>query len=164
MRFPRRAQELRCSFHGFCWQLDGTLKQVPCEWDFPHLDKDNFNLPEVKVATWAGFVFIDPDPAAEPLEDFLGVIAAHFEKWDLGSKFVEVHVAKRIRANWKIAQEPFSEAFHVVATHPQLLPGIGDVDSQYDVGERQTGHHGQRNPQPAHLLGACRPSSRCSTP
>ena len=25
------------------------------------------------------------------------------------------------------------EAFHVVATHPQLLPGIGDANSQYDV-------------------------------
>ena len=24
------------------------------------------------------------------------------------------------------------EAFHVVATHPQLLPGIGDANSQYD--------------------------------
>ena len=25
------------------------------------------------------------------------------------------------------------EAFHVVATHPQLLAGIGDANSQYDV-------------------------------
>lgn len=25
------------------------------------------------------------------------------------------------------------EAYHVVATHPQLLPGIGDANSQYDV-------------------------------
>lgn len=28
------------------------------------------------------------------------------------------------------------EAYHVVATHPQLLPGIGDTNSQYDVYER----------------------------
>ena len=25
------------------------------------------------------------------------------------------------------------EAYHVVATHPQLLPGIGDAIRQYDV-------------------------------
>jgi len=131
--YPGQVRELRCSFHGFCWKLDGSLKQVPCEWDFPHLDKDDFDLPQVKVATWAGFVFINPDPAAEPFEDFLGVMADHFERWDLANRFVEVHVAKRIRANWKIAQEAFSEAFHVVATHPQLLPGIGDANSQYDV-------------------------------
>jgi nitrite reductase/ring-hydroxylating ferredoxin subunit len=131
--YPGRVRELRCPFHGFCWRLDGTLKQVPCEWDFAHLDRDHFDLPEVKVATWAGFVFINPDPAAEPFEDFLGVMGRHFERWNLAERFVEVHVAKRIRANWKIAQEAFCEAFHVVATHPQLLPGIGDANSQYDI-------------------------------
>jgi nitrite reductase/ring-hydroxylating ferredoxin subunit len=130
---PGRVQELRCSFHGFCWNLDGSLKQVPCEWDFPQLDRDQFHLTELPLATWAGFVFINPDPASQPFEDFLGVMADHFERWDLGNRFVEVHVAKRIRANWKIAQEAFSEAFHVVATHPQLLPGIGDANSQYDI-------------------------------
>ena len=35
--------------------------------------------------------------------------------------------------NWKVAQEAFMEAFHVVATHPQLLPSLGDAISQYDV-------------------------------
>jgi len=128
-----RVRELRCSFHGFCWELDGALKQVPCEWDFPQIDPEQFHLPEVKVDTWAGFVFINPDTGCEPLEDFLGVMPQHFERWDLADRFVEVHVAKVIDANWKIAQEAFSEAFHVVATHPQLLPGIGDANSQYDV-------------------------------
>src|SRR5207249_2910448 len=28
-------QELRCPFHGFSWNLDGSLKNVPCKWDFP---------------------------------------------------------------------------------------------------------------------------------
>lgn len=128
-----RTPELRCSFHGFCWNLDGSLKQVPCPWDFPQIDEEAFDLPQVRVATWAGFVFVNPDPDAEAFEDFLGVMAEHFARWDLESRFVEVHVAKRIACNWKIAQEAFSEAFHVVATHPQLLPGIGDANSQYDV-------------------------------
>ncbi|MEM7020432.1 MAG: Rieske 2Fe-2S domain-containing protein, partial [Pseudomonadota bacterium] len=30
-----RASELRCPFHGFCWHLDGRLKDVPARWDFP---------------------------------------------------------------------------------------------------------------------------------
>ncbi len=130
---PGRVHDIRCSFHGFCWNLDGSLKQVPCDWDFPQIDPERFGLPALPVATWAGFVFINPDPGCEPFEDFIGVLPAHFERWDLANRFVEVHVAKVIAANWKIAQEAFSEAFHVVATHPQLLPGIGDANSQYDV-------------------------------
>ncbi len=130
---PSRVRELRCSFHGFCWNLDGSLAQIPCEWDFPQVDRAGFNLPRVNVGIWAGFVFINPDPNCEAFEDYIGVLPTQFERWDLADRFVEVHVAKRIAANWKIAQEAFSEAFHVVATHPQLLPGIGDANSQYDV-------------------------------
>ena len=54
--------ELRCAFHGYCWNLDGSLKQIPCEWDFPHVDRDEWSLPEVEVGTWGGFVFINMDP------------------------------------------------------------------------------------------------------
>ena len=45
----------------------------------------------------------------------------------------QVHVAKILRCNWKVAQEAFSEAYHVVATHPTILGGIGDANSKYDV-------------------------------
>jgi nitrite reductase/ring-hydroxylating ferredoxin subunit len=132
--FDGNVHELRCAFHGFCWNLDGSLKQVPCAWDFPHIDDrtDEFQLPEVRVGTWGGFVFVNMDPHCEPLEDFLGELPKHFERWDLSKRYKSVHVAKIFPTNWKVVQEAFSEAFHVVATHPQLLPGIGDANSQYD--------------------------------
>ena len=127
--------EIRCSFHGFAWALDGALADVPAQWDFPHVTghADEFHLPECKVGTWAGFVFINPDPGAEPLEDFIGELAEHFQVWNLEDRYVEAHVSKVIRANWKITQEAFCEAFHVNATHPQILPYLGDTNSQVDV-------------------------------
>ena len=48
---------------------------------------------------------------------------------------MQAHVSKVIEANWKITQEAFCEAFHVNATHPQILPYIGDTNSQVDVWE-----------------------------
>lgn len=128
--------EIRCPFHGFAWALDGALSDVPAAWDFPHVDErrdDDFHLPECQVGRWAGFVFINPDPDAEPLADFLGELDEQFTVWDLGDRCVEAHVSKTIRANWKIAQEAFCEAFHVNATHPQILPYLGDTNSQVDV-------------------------------
>src|SRR5262249_43826805 len=65
-------------------------------------------------------------------ESFLGALPAHFAKWPLEQRYTSVHVAKVFAANWKVVQEAFMEAFHVVATHPQLLAGIGDANSQYD--------------------------------
>ncbi len=124
--------ELRCAFHGYCWNLDGSLKQIPCAWDFPHVDPADWNLPAVQVGTWGGFVFVNLDPHAETLDAFVGDLGEHFTKWPLEQRYKSVHVAKVFPANWKVVQEAFMEAFHVVATHPQLLAGIGDTNSQYD--------------------------------
>ena len=130
---PGRCTEMRCAFHGFTWALDGTLARVPADWDFPHVEASEWSLPEAKVGTWAGFVMINPDPHAEPLEDFLGGIVGQFEQWDLANRYTGAHVAKVIHANWKVAQEAFCEAFHVGATHPQILPYLGDTNSQVDI-------------------------------
>lgn len=127
-----RDEDLRCAFHGFAWNLDGSLKHVPCKWDFPQVD-ETWRLPEVKTAFWGGFVFINLDPDCAPFEDFVGDLSAHFERWPLERRYKQAHVAKILDCNWKVAQEAFMEAYHVVATHPQLLPGIGDANSQYDV-------------------------------
>jgi nitrite reductase/ring-hydroxylating ferredoxin subunit len=126
------ADELRCPFHGYCWNLDGSLRQVPCEWDFPHVDAAQWSLPQVKVDTWGGFVFVNMDPHCEPLGAFLGELPSHFAKWPLEQRYTAAHVARIFPTNWKVVQEAFMEAFHVVATHPQLLAGIGDANSAYD--------------------------------
>jgi phenylpropionate dioxygenase-like ring-hydroxylating dioxygenase large terminal subunit len=128
-----RVSELRCPFHGWTWDLDGTLSHVPGRWDFPHVEREAYRLPELRVDTWGGFVFVNMDEAADPLESHLGELPRHFERWPLERRFKEAHVAKALECNWKVAQEAFMEAYHVVATHPQLLPGIGDANSQYDV-------------------------------
>jgi phenylpropionate dioxygenase-like ring-hydroxylating dioxygenase large terminal subunit len=130
---PGRVDELLCSFHGFCWSLGGKLKRVPSAWDFPQVRPDEFRLPEVKVDTWGGFVFLNPDPGCAPLAEFLGDLDPFFERWPLEQRYTRVHVSKVIRTNWKVAQEAFMESYHVITTHPQLLPGFGDANSQYDV-------------------------------
>ena len=50
-------------------------------------------------------------------------------------------MGKIIGCNWKVAQEAFMESYHVIATHPQILPIIADANSQYDI----YGRHVNRN-------------------
>ena len=129
----KRAKDLRCAFHGWAWNLDGSIKEIPCEWDFQYIDAGKKDLPEVQVGRWGGFIFINPDPNAEPLESFLGDLSEHFTLLPYERRYKVAHVAKVLRCNWKVAQEAFMEAYHVVATHPQILDGIGDANSKYDV-------------------------------
>lgn len=132
-QFDGWCSEIRCPFHGFAWELDGRLKHIPAADEFPHVDPDEFQLPEARVDTWAGFVFINPDPDAEPLTTFLGEIVEHFDRWGFEDRYTRAHVSKLLRCNWKVAQEAFMECWHVQSTHPQTLPYAGVPLCRVDV-------------------------------
>ena len=125
--------QLRCPFHGWTWDLQGQLKIIPGQWDFPHVDKAAMNLPEAKVGTWGGFVFVNFDADCEPLESYLENLPEHFSAFNLEDKYVAAHVAKVMPCNWKLAMEAFVEAYHVPYAHPQVLGYYGDSNTQYDV-------------------------------
>ena len=129
----RGAMNLRCAFHGWCWELDGSMKEIPCQWDFPDVDMADYGLPEALVDTWQGFVFINPDRNAAPLADYLGDLADHFEFVPFERRYKAVHIRKLMPMNWKTCQEAFMESYHVVATHPTLMENLGDANSRYDA-------------------------------
>jgi phenylpropionate dioxygenase-like ring-hydroxylating dioxygenase large terminal subunit len=129
------AKVVRCAFHGWSWTLDGAHNEIPCQWDFPSVDPETNRLPAARVARHGGFVFINPDPEAEPFDDFLGSFPETMATLPMERRFKAVHVAKLMRVNWKACQEAFMEAYHVVATHPTLLATMGDANSRYDVFE-----------------------------
>lgn len=129
------AEEFRCPFHGFAWRLDGTCAHLINGWDFDHVDQEAFSLPEAKVDTWGGFVFLHPQRGAEPLDEFLENIPEIYRTrgWDLSERVKTVHVRKINRCNWKVALEAFIESFHVTETHSSATTYLGDANTQYDV-------------------------------
>jgi nitrite reductase/ring-hydroxylating ferredoxin subunit len=131
----KKAQLFRCPYHGWSWNVDGSLKEITCEWDFPEVRPEVASLPEAKVASWGGFVFINPDPDAISFEEYAGPeMLEHYRKLKLENRFKQAHVGRIIRANWKLMLEAFTEAYHSIATHPQLLLSGGDLtDTRYDV-------------------------------
>ena len=126
-------EEFRCPYHGIAWNTDGSFKDNPIAWDFPQWVGRDMSLPEAKVGTWGGFVFINMDANARPLMDTVGALAEHFERYDFENRYKAVHVAKVVRCNWKALAEAFMESHHSVTTHPQILPFLADANSQYDL-------------------------------
>ena len=59
--------------------------------------------------------------------------AEQFDRWKLEDRYIQAHVQKIIRANWKIVQEAFCESYHAPTTHPQTAAYLGDVNSQIDI-------------------------------
>jgi len=126
-------KQFRCPFHGWTWNLDGKLTDLPGGWDFPQVDHAKACLPEAKVGVWGGFVFVNFDADCEPLESYLEILPQHFEAFRLEDRYKAAHVAKIMPCNWKLAMEAFIESYHVPMAHPQVLGYYGDQNTQYDV-------------------------------
>ena len=125
--------KLRCPYHGWTWSLDGTLSEVPCAWEFPHLDYEANRLRQARVGAWNGLVFINLDKEAPPLLEYLGVLPEHFKNWPWTDWYLFMHLEKELHCNWKTAQEAFMEAYHTPLVHPQLTQVVGDWNMQHDV-------------------------------
>lgn len=124
---------IRCPFHGMTFNLDGSLREIPCRWDFPHLNEENFRLTEIQCAVWGGFIFINMDDDAPSLTDYIEILPDHFRQWPMDDRYVALHTEKVLPANWKMAMEAFLEAYHVLETHSQAVYTAADANAQYDV-------------------------------
>ena len=57
----------------------GTLVDLPGSLGLPHVTQESHQLPEMKVSIWEGFVFVNFDQEAQPLEEYLGVLPEHWK-------------------------------------------------------------------------------------
>ncbi|GGC17223.1 hypothetical protein GCM10011371_00870 [Novosphingobium marinum] len=126
-------EDFVCPFHGFAWNRNGSLKNIPCQWDFGHLSEDDLALPQVEVARWQGYIFLREEAGGPSIEEYLAPLPEHFEHWRHDECVTTIWVGKVVNANWKAAAEAFMEAFHSIQTHPQLLPFAGDANTKYSL-------------------------------
>ena len=127
------AADFQCPYHGFTWNTDGSLKQIPCRWDFPQLAEQDMSLPEAQCAEWAGYIFVKEAEGGPTLEEYLAPLPEQFGRWQHETAYTTNWVAKVIPANWKACAEAFMEAYHVSTTHPQITPFTGDTNSKYNL-------------------------------
>lgn len=126
-------QVLKCPFHGFSWNIDGTFRGMPAAWDFPHVEHQDFCLPEAAVALWGGFVMVNPDGNAPPFETYAAPLTEHFKPYPLEQRYIAYHTCQVVNANWKTTQEAFLEGYHVTTTHRHTVRFANDFDCGYDV-------------------------------
>lgn len=127
------SKDFKCPFHGFTWNRNGSLKEIPCRWDFSHLSDEKMQLPEARVGRWGGYIFLCENDTGVSLEDYLAPLPEHFKRWRHEECVTAVWVGKVIHANWKATSEAFMEAWHSVITHPQILPFTGDANTRYNI-------------------------------
>lgn len=135
---------LQCGYHGWTYQLDGTLRGVP-HWDRVELfDRRDYGLVPVRAETWEGQIFVNLDPEAEPLETTFAGIRERVAPVRLSEMKPLRRVEYEVRANWKVYVENYLEGYHVPLVHPELM-------RLYDYRSYATETHGRYSLQTSAL-------------
>jgi phenylpropionate dioxygenase-like ring-hydroxylating dioxygenase large terminal subunit len=119
--------QIACPFHGWRWNLDGTNAFVYGAAGFEIPSPEVLCLPEARVDTWGGCVWVNFDPHARPLREALDPMPSLLDPLGIERMRVQWWKATVLEANWKLAMEAFLEGYHVMASHPQLTQGEGDA-------------------------------------
>ena len=128
------SHELRCQYHHWCWNLDGSLHDVPDRHLFVGIVDDEYALAEAACDEWGGFVFINPAGAsAPPLLEYLGEVADQLAPYHLDKMRATLNISTDLACNWKVAVEAFLEVYHVQGIHPQLMPMLDEVNTAYEL-------------------------------
>lgn len=123
-----RRGTLQCPYHAWTYDLDGELRAAPRSSRDPGFERAELGLRPVAIGAWGPFVFANPDPDAEPLEDALGDLPEVVAGGGLDISELRFHrrIHYELRANWKIAIENYLECYHCAVNHPSLVEVIDE--------------------------------------
>jgi phenylpropionate dioxygenase-like ring-hydroxylating dioxygenase large terminal subunit len=122
---------ISCPFHGWTYGLDGANTHVasPGQFSDEALRESNLRLRECRVGQWGGFIFINMDPAAPPLEEALAPATRWLDPMAIDRMGVLWHKVVELPVNWKAALDAFTESYHVLTTHPEYRAFGTDGDA-----------------------------------
>ncbi|WP_018500631.1 aromatic ring-hydroxylating oxygenase subunit alpha [Parafrankia discariae] len=111
-----------CGFHGWRYNLDGENTFAAEREDWPcGLTDEKAGLKDVQVDTWGGWIWINLDPDAEPLRQYLEPAASLLDPFQLENMRYRWRKWLVFDCNWKVALEAFMETYHVPYTHPEFM-------------------------------------------
>ncbi len=124
------AKQFTCPYHAWVYDLDGHLKGAPHVKELQDFDIAGCRLPEIRVADWGGYVFVNFDPDSPDLADYLDIdgvreFAAFLqpERTRTSNKFVF-----EVPCNWKFVPENLMDMYHVGVIHKESFGGYFPVN------------------------------------
>ena len=125
---------LRCPLHYWTYDLEGRLVGAPRMGDMLPRLRNTVRLPPVRVALWHGFIFVNLDDEAAPLEPGLAKLEPCWQGYEEADLVTvpPVTATTPVPWNWKLQLENFTDAYHPEFVHrgthdfaPSVHPGGG---------------------------------------
>lgn len=112
-------RRVTCPYHSWVYDLGGTLVGYPDAADFDELDPTCVDLTSVRCEIWGPLVFVNLDPEAGPLAEYLGAVGEDLS--ELAELDGRLHLAgttvRDVPVNWKLPVDANIETYHVNTVH-----------------------------------------------
>ena len=110
----------RCVYHGWTYNLDGTLNHATEMDAVENFRPEDFALVPVRCEEWFNLVFVNLDPDAAPLLTSLGELPQQAERFPFQTMKLFERRTYDMKCNWKTYVDNYLEGFHLPTVHPGL--------------------------------------------
>ena len=119
---------LTCPFHGWSYDFDGKLLNIPSESTFPDIQKDTISLATVEHEVWFGFIFIRLQSGGQSVAEQLKSVEDEVALYKPESLEAISPVSVETKPfNWKCIHDIDNEGYHVPVGHPSLNELYGET-------------------------------------
>ncbi|MDQ3381093.1 MAG: aromatic ring-hydroxylating dioxygenase subunit alpha [Actinomycetota bacterium] len=145
-----RRTTLQCPYHAWTYGLDGSLLAAPRAAREGGIESEELGLVPLRLETWGSFLFVNPDPDAAPLAEFLADVPERVAAAgvDIGALRFLQRSESELAANWKICAENFLECYHCPVAHPGFSAVMDVSRDSYLLETRRWGMSQAGPPRP----------------
>lgn len=117
-------RRLQCPFHGWTYDLNGSLVAAALMEKTQNFDKAQFGLIEVQLNEISGFVFININGNRRSLEAEAGDFKDVHAPWSFEDMVTTRRKRFDVGCNWKLFLQVFMEYYHLPLVHKSTLADI----------------------------------------
>jgi len=115
-----------CPFHGWSYNLDGTLKNIPKADGFPPIDKQQFGLKSLDCEVWHGMIFIRFGGDGPAIAELFAEAAEEIGLYRIEDmQPLDEAYQYQFNLDWKAVLDIDNEGYHVPIGHPELFDLVG---------------------------------------
>ena len=123
-----------CPYHSWTYELTGHLRAGPNINAVKGFDKSSICLTGVKTEIFLGFIFVNLDQNAKPMDEWFPNVRNELEAfvphWQELVPLEWVEIPEN--CNWKVSVENYSECYHCPTNHPTFATGVIKPET-YDI-------------------------------
>ena len=117
---------LFCQYHGWTYELDGSLRHAPRSKDDPDFEPGCIGLLPIQTHVWGPTIWVNIDVKAPPFETWIEGMPQKVKDDGLT---IDDHVfgfdhTWEMNANWKVFQDNTVECYHCATAHPQFAEAM----------------------------------------